>query len=119
MPWQRKEVSEVGVACFFSIHTEMDAIFQLIKKSDTYQIKLYMNIAKIFMKTAYSSFTPGIQKHGTMRKTVNDANLLGGNIKGGLFWCVHTSKGKHSSTADELYIHIEHYFEDRCTKFRI
>ena len=43
MPWQRKEVPEVGVAClvFFFIHTEMDAIFQPIKKSDTYQIKLY------------------------------------------------------------------------------
>ena len=41
MPWQRKEVPEVGVAClFFFIHTEMDAIFQPIKKSDTYQIKL-------------------------------------------------------------------------------
>ena len=35
MPWQQKEVPEVGVACFFFIHTEMDAIFQPIKKSDT------------------------------------------------------------------------------------
>ena len=42
MPWQRKEVPEVGVAClfFFFIHTEMYAIFQPIKKCDTYQIKL-------------------------------------------------------------------------------
>ena len=41
MPWQRKEVPEVGVACLvYLIHTEMDAIFQPIKKSDTYQIKL-------------------------------------------------------------------------------
>ena len=41
MPWQRKEVPEVGVAClvFFFIHTEMYAIFQPIKKCDTYQIK--------------------------------------------------------------------------------
>ena len=47
MPWQRKEVPEVGVAClFFFIHTEMDAIFQPIKKSDTYQIKLYTNKTK-------------------------------------------------------------------------
>ena len=28
---------------FFFIHIEMDAIFQPIKKSDTYQIKLYVN----------------------------------------------------------------------------
>ena len=42
MPRQRKEVPEVGVTCFvFFIHTEMDAIFQPIKKSDTYQIKLF------------------------------------------------------------------------------
>ena len=44
MPWQRKEVPEVGVACLvFFIHTEMDAIVQPIKKSDTYQIKLFKN----------------------------------------------------------------------------
>ena len=41
MLWQGKEVPEVGVACLvFFIHTERDAIFQPIKKSDTYQIKL-------------------------------------------------------------------------------
>ena len=34
----------MGVACLgFFIHTEMDAIFQPIKKSDTYQIKLLWN----------------------------------------------------------------------------
>ena len=48
MPWQRKEVPEVGVACLvFFIHTEMDAIFQPIKKSDTYQIKLSEDIVNI------------------------------------------------------------------------
>ena len=37
----KSAATEVGVACFvFYIHTEMDAIFQPIKKSDTYQIKL-------------------------------------------------------------------------------
>ena len=47
MLWQQKEVPEVGVAClFFFIHTEMDAIFQPIKKSDTYQIKLLLDICK-------------------------------------------------------------------------
>ena len=47
MPWQQKEVPEVGVACLvFLIHTEMDAIFQPIKKSDTYQIKLLLDIRK-------------------------------------------------------------------------
>ena len=47
MPWQRKEVPEMGVACLgFFIHTEMDAIFQPIKKSDTYQIKLLRNNAE-------------------------------------------------------------------------
>ena len=65
-----------------------------------------------------ASYTAGIQKHDTMRITKNDAKLIGGNIKGGLFWFPHTSKGKHLSTSDE-YTHIEHYFEDRCTKFRI
>ena len=45
MPWQQKEVPEVGVAgLVFFIHTEMDAIFQPIKKSDTYQIKLFLDI---------------------------------------------------------------------------
>ena len=29
--------------------------------------------------------TPGVQKHRTMRNTKNDANLLGGNIKGEVF----------------------------------
>ena len=31
-------------------------------------------------------YMPGIQKHGTMRNTKNDTNLLGGNIKSGLFY---------------------------------
>ena len=43
--WQLKEVPEVGLACLvFFIHTEMDAIFPPIKKSDTYQIKLLLLI---------------------------------------------------------------------------
>ena len=40
-----------------------------------------------------------------MRNTKNEAKLLGGNIKGRLFLFLYTSE--------------EHYFEDRCTKFRI
>ena len=44
--------------------------------------------------------TPGIQKHETMRNTKNDAKLIGTNIKGGLFWFLHASKGEHISTAD-------------------
>ena len=41
-----------------------------------------------------------IQKHETMRNTNNDAicNLLGGNIKGGLFWCVHMHKCDNAPT---------------------
>ena len=37
------------LACFFFIHTEMDAIFQPIKKSDTYQIKLSELISKFIL----------------------------------------------------------------------
>ena len=59
MPWQRKEVPEVGVAClFFFIHTEMDAIFQPIKKSDTYRIKLFSY--GIVMRSLGIQLTSGI-----------------------------------------------------------
>ena len=59
MPWQRKEVPEVGVAClvFFFIHTNMDAIFQPIKKSDTYQIELLPNVKILGTFACYCMYT--------------------------------------------------------------
>ena len=38
---KRSSRSGRGLLGFFFIHTEMDAIFQPIKKSETYQIRLY------------------------------------------------------------------------------
>ena len=38
---KRSSRSGRGLLVFFFIHTEMDAIFQPIKKSDKYQIKLF------------------------------------------------------------------------------
>ena len=61
--------------------------------------------------------TPGIQKHWTIRNTKNDANLLGSNIDGGLFWCVHIHERDTAPTVI-LRIYNEYYFVDNSVKCR-
>ena len=73
---------------------------------------------KIILNNGMCINTPDIQKHGTMRNTKNNAKLIGDNTKGRLIWFLFKSKCSHLSTANG-YTHIEHYFEDRCTTFKI
>ena len=62
--------------------------------------------------------TQGIQKHGTMRITKNDANLLGSNIKGGLFWCIHIHKWDNAPNVI-VRVYKEYVFVDNSVKFLI
>ena len=65
-----------------------------------------------------SSITPGIQKHVTVLNTRNGDILRSGNIKGGMFWCLHINTFEDVSTRD-VHIYLEHNFWDNSMKFHI
>ena len=55
-----------------------------------------------------------------MRDTNNDANLIGGNIKGELFWCVHKHNYNNAPTRIViLCIYKEYDIVDNSVKFLI
>ena len=62
--------------------------------------------------------TPGIQKHVTVLNTRNGDILRNGNIKGGMFWCLHINTFEDVSTWD-VHIYLEHNFWDNSMKFHI
>ena len=62
--------------------------------------------------------TPGIQKHVTVLNTRNGDILRSGNIKGGMFWCLHINTFEDVSTRD-VHIYLEHNFWDNSMKFHI
>ena len=74
--------------------------------------------AYLDMKHNTPIYTPGIQKHVTVRNTMNEDMLRGGNIKGGTFWCFHVNTFEHVSTI-AVHIYPEHYFWDNSIKFHI
>ena len=63
--------------------------------------------------------TPDIQKHGAIRNTKYDANLLGCNIKGGWFWCANIHKCDNVPTVIIVRMYEEYDFEDNFVNFRI
>ena len=62
--------------------------------------------------------TPGIQKHVTVLNTRNGDILRSGNIKGGMFWCLHINTFEDVSTRD-VHSYLEHNFWDNSMKFHI
>ena len=65
-----------------------------------------------------TNITPGIQKHVTVLNTRNGDILRSGNIKGGMFWCLHINTFEDVSTRD-VHIYLEHNFWDNSMKFHI
>ena len=61
---------------------------------------------------------PGIQKHVTVLNARNGDILRSGNIKGGMFWCLHINTLEDVSTRD-VHIYLEHNFWDNSMKFHI
>ena len=72
----------------------------------------------IHTKITYFIYTPGIQKHVTVLNTRNGDILRSGNIKGGMFWCLHINTFEDVSTRD-VHIYLEHNFWDNSMKFHI
>ena len=63
----------------------------------------------VWVYWGFTSHTPGIQKHVTMRNTGNRAKVHIGIIKGELYFFSNNKQCGHLPTAN-VYIHIEYYF---------
>ena len=84
---------------------------------------LFQTVCKTFIPTGtciikMTLYTPGIQKHVTVLNTRNGDILRSGNIKGGMFWCLHINTFEDVSTRD-VHIYLEHNFWDNSMKFHI
>ena len=74
-----KSIPFVQKACKTCVHTSVSNKNQPSSQTEGFMHGL---VQKIFLETCD---TPGIQKHVTVRNTMNDDMLRGGNIKGGTF----------------------------------
>ena len=107
--WDKSFSELVVILPDYALRISLGTFSILLRRNQFFPVHLYC-----------TSYTPGIQKHVTVLNTRNGDLLRSGNIKGGMFWCLHINTFEDVSTRDvHIYLEHCHNFWDNSMKFHI